>query len=39
MLTHIEQRRSRILEDVNSSRPLAEILEQITALVSFELRV
>jgi diguanylate cyclase (GGDEF)-like protein len=37
-MAHIEQRRGRILEDVNSSRPLAEILEQITALVSFELR-
>ena len=37
-MAHIEQRRGRILEDVNNSRPLAEILEQITALVSFELR-
>ncbi len=33
----IEQRRSRILEDISGSRPLAEILEQITELVSFQL--
>jgi diguanylate cyclase (GGDEF)-like protein len=33
----IEQRRSSILEDINSSRPLAEVLEQITELVSFRL--
>ena len=31
----IEQRRSRILEDINGVRPLAEILEEITELVSF----
>lgn len=37
-LALMEQRRSRILEDVNSSRPLAEILEKITELVSFSLR-
>lgn len=37
-LAHIEQRRGRILEDVNSSRPLAEILERIMALVSFKLQ-
>lgn len=35
---YIEGRRSRILEDMNGSRPLAEILEQITGLVSFKLR-
>jgi len=29
----LEQRRSRILEDINGSRPLAEIIEQITGLV------
>lgn len=29
--------RSRILEDISGSRPLAEIIEQITALVSFRL--
>lgn len=33
----IEQRRSRILEDINGSRPLAEVLEEITELVSFHL--
>jgi diguanylate cyclase (GGDEF)-like protein len=33
----IEQRRSRILEDINGSRPLAEILEEITSMVSFSL--
>jgi diguanylate cyclase (GGDEF)-like protein len=31
----IEQRRSRILEDINGTRPLAEVLEEITDLVSF----
>ncbi len=35
---YIERRRSRILEDINGSRPLAEIIEQITELVSFKLR-
>jgi len=34
---HIERRRSRILEDINGSRPLAEIIEEITELVSFKL--
>ena len=33
----IERRRSRILEDISGSRPLAEILEEITELVSFRL--
>jgi diguanylate cyclase (GGDEF)-like protein len=33
----LEQQRSRILEDINGSRPLAEIIEQITALVSLRL--
>jgi diguanylate cyclase (GGDEF)-like protein len=33
----LEQRRSRILEDINGARPLAEILEQIVGLVSFTL--
>ena len=37
-LALIEQRRSRILEDINGSRPLAEIIERITELVSFKLR-
>ena len=36
-LAFIEQRRSRILEDINGSRPLAEIVEEITELVSFKL--
>jgi diguanylate cyclase (GGDEF)-like protein len=36
-LADIEQRRSRILEDINGSRPLAEIVEQIAELVSFKL--
>jgi len=36
-LARIEQRRSRILEDINGSRPLAEILEEITDLASFML--
>jgi len=34
----IEQRRSRILEDINGVRPLAEVLEEITELVSFCLK-
>ena len=33
----LERRRSRILEDINGSRPLAEILEEIAELVSFKL--
>jgi diguanylate cyclase (GGDEF)-like protein len=36
-LAHVEQRRSRILEDINGSRPLAEIIEEITEMVSFKL--
>jgi diguanylate cyclase (GGDEF)-like protein len=36
-MAHLEQRRSSILEDINGSRPLAEILESITELVSFRL--
>jgi diguanylate cyclase (GGDEF)-like protein len=35
---YIERRRGRILEDINGSRPLAEIIEQITELVSFKLK-
>jgi diguanylate cyclase (GGDEF)-like protein len=38
MAAYIERRRSRILEDINGSRPLAEIIEQITELVSFKLQ-
>ncbi len=37
-LAYIEQRRSRILEDINGSRPLDQIVEQITELASFTLR-
>ena len=37
-LATLEHRRGRILEDINGSRPLAEILEQITELVSFQLK-
>jgi diguanylate cyclase (GGDEF)-like protein len=33
----LERSRSRILEDINGSRPLAEILEQIAGLVAFKL--
>jgi len=33
----LELRRSRILEDINGSRPLAEVIEQIAGLVSFTL--
>jgi diguanylate cyclase (GGDEF)-like protein len=36
-LAYTEQRRGRILEAINSSRPLAEILESITELVSARL--
>ena len=36
-LASAERQRSRILEDINGSRPLAEILEEITNLVSFQL--
>lgn len=37
-VAYLEQRRSRILEDINGSRPLAEIIEQITEVVSFRLK-
>jgi diguanylate cyclase (GGDEF)-like protein len=37
-LAYIERRRSRILEDINNACPLAEIIEQITELVSFKLK-
>ncbi len=36
-MAQLEQKRSRILEDINGSRPLAEILEEIMELVSFAL--
>ena len=35
--TQLEQRRSRILEDINGARPLAEVLEEIAELVSIGL--
>lgn len=35
---YMERRRARILEDINGSRPLVEILEDITQLVSFKLQ-
>jgi diguanylate cyclase (GGDEF)-like protein len=35
---YIERRRGRILEDINGSRALAEIIDQITELVSFQLK-
>jgi len=37
-LAYVEQRRSRILEEINGARPLAEVLDQITELVSFKLQ-
>jgi diguanylate cyclase (GGDEF)-like protein len=37
VLAYAEQRRGRILEDINNSRPLNEILERITELVSVKL--
>jgi diguanylate cyclase (GGDEF)-like protein len=36
-MAQLEQRRSRILENINETRPLAEIVEEITQLVSFTL--
>jgi diguanylate cyclase (GGDEF)-like protein len=36
-LAYLEQRRSRILEDINNSRPLGKIIECITEVVSFRL--
>lgn len=36
-MAYIEQRRSRILEDINGTLPLAEVLDEITELVSFKL--
>jgi diguanylate cyclase (GGDEF)-like protein len=37
-MAYIERRSSSILEDINGSRPLAEIIDQITELVSFKLK-
>ena len=36
-LAYLEQRRARILEEINNARPLAEILEHVTELVSARL--
>jgi diguanylate cyclase (GGDEF)-like protein len=36
-LAYIEQRRARILEAINHSKPLAEVLERVTELVSVRL--
>jgi diguanylate cyclase (GGDEF)-like protein len=36
-LAYLEQRRSRILEDINSARPLSEIMENIIQVASFRL--
>lgn len=36
-LAYVEQRRGRILESINSSEPLAEIVERVTELVSVRL--
>ncbi|MGA2348998.1 MAG: GGDEF domain-containing protein [Terracidiphilus sp.] len=36
-IAQLEQKRSIILEDINGSRPLAEVLEKITELISFML--
>jgi diguanylate cyclase (GGDEF)-like protein len=36
-MAQLEKRRSRILEDINGTRPLAEILEQIIEMVCFGL--
>ena len=36
-VAYFERRRRRILEDINGSRPLAEIIEQIVDLASFKL--
>ncbi|MGA2653539.1 MAG: GGDEF domain-containing protein [Terracidiphilus sp.] len=35
---YIERRRGRILEDINGSAPITEVIEQITELVSFRLK-
>jgi diguanylate cyclase (GGDEF)-like protein len=34
---HLQMQRSRILEDINGSRPLVEVLGEITELVTFQL--
>src|SRR5208282_4077208 len=37
-LAYLERRRSRILENINGGHPLAEIIEQVTEVVSYKLR-
>ena len=37
VMADLERKRSKVLEEVNSSRPLKEILEHVTELVSFRL--
>ena len=37
-LAYLERRRSRILEAINGSTPLAEVIEQITEMVSYKLQ-
>jgi diguanylate cyclase (GGDEF)-like protein len=37
-LAYIERRRAKILEDINGTRPLAQVIEEITELISFKLR-
>jgi diguanylate cyclase (GGDEF)-like protein len=36
-IAYAERRRGKILEDINGTRPLSEILEKVTELVSFKL--
>ena len=36
-IAQLEQRRSRVLEDINSARPLSDIVEHVTEMVSFML--
>jgi diguanylate cyclase (GGDEF)-like protein len=36
-IAQLEQRRSRVLEDINSSRPLTDIVDHITEMVSYML--
>ena len=36
-LAYVERRRSKVLEDINHSKPLAEILERVTEFVSVRL--
>ncbi len=38
VVAYLEKRRRRILEDINGARPLAEVIEQITEVVSLRLQ-